>query len=572
MIARETAEHERSIAYFCMEIGLDEHIRTYSGGLGVLAGDTLRSAADLNIPMMAVTLLYRQGHFRQVLDSDTGQREEPGTWAVAEYLEEMPDRITVPVEGRTVHLRCWKLDITGINGSTVPIYFLDADLEKNSEWDRNLTQSLYAGDAHYRLCQETILGIGGVRMLRALGHDHLRRFHLNEGHVALLTLELLDEVAHQAGRDSLEPDDIEAVRDQCVFTTHTPVPAGHDQFPVELARKVIGSRDDFFALKGVLHEDNILNMTYLALNFSHHVNGVAYKHKQVSQLMFDGYCIEAITNGVHAATWVSAPFGELFDHYLPLWRGDSYNLRYALSLPWAEVWDAHMRCKRHLLDRVEQETGVVMADDVLTIGFASRISNYKRPTLLFQDIDRLRRMSANSGGLQVIYAGKAHPSDEDGKQRIKEIFQAADALKEDIRIVYLEDYNIAIGALMTAGVDLWLNTPEPPKEASGTSGMKAALNGVPHFSVLDGWWIEGHIEGLTGWSIGQAVEGNARHRDHALDGSSLYDKLEQTILPLFYHDREGFTNVMIHAIAINGSFFNSQRMMQQYLLNAYGPL
>jgi len=569
MTERQAPNNQRSVAYFSMEIGIDENIRTYSGGLGILAGDTIRSAADLNVPMVAVTLLYRKGYFRQTLGADGEQREEPAAWAVGDFLVETPARISVLVEGRTVHLRSWKLDVKGIGGATVPIYFLDADLGENAEWDRNLTQSLYGGDEHYRLSQEVILGIGGVRMLRALGHDRIRSFHLNEGHAALLTLELLDEAAHQAGREQITPDDMETVRGQCVFTTHTPVPAGHDQFPVELARKVIGSREDFFGMEGVLHKGNILNMTYLALNLSRHVNGVARKHGEISRLMFAGYAIDAITNGVHAATWVSEPFRDLFDRHMPLWKDDSFNLRYALSLPREEVWDAHMQSKRRLLDWVNRQTGIAMEANVLTIGFARRVSTYKRAALLFQDMERLRKIAAESGGIQVIYAGKAHPRDEGGKQLIKRIFQAKDALKDDIRIAYLENYDMALGAMMTAGVDVWLNTPEPPMEASGTSGMKAALNGVPHFSVLDGWWIEGHIEGLTGWAIGEAVAGKGEHRDHSLDASSLYEKLEKTILPLFYGDREGFTNVMVHSIAINGSFFNTQRMMQQYVLNAY---
>ncbi len=564
-----TPDEQRSVAYFSMEIGIDENIRTYSGGLGILAGDTIRSAADLNVPMVAITLLYRKGYFRQTLEADGSQREESASWEVGDFLEEMPQRISVLVEGRTVHLRAWKLDVKGVGGATVPVYFLDADLDENSEWDRTLTQSLYGGDEHYRLSQEVILGIGGVRMLRALGHDQIRSFHLNEGHAALLTLELLDEAAHQAGREQLAPDDMEIVRGQCVFTTHTPVPAGHDQFPLELARKVIGPREDFLGLEGVLHKGNVLNMTYLALHLSRHVNGVARKHGEISRLLFAGYSIDAITNGVHAATWVSAPFRDLLDRHIPLWKDDNFSLRYALSLPRDEVWNAHMQCKRQLLDWVKRQTGVALDAKVLTLGFARRVSTYKRAALLFQDMERLKRIAAGSGGIQVIYAGKAHPKDEGGKQLIQRIFQAKEALKDDIRIVYLENYDMSLGAMMTAGVDIWLNTPEPPMEASGTSGMKAALNGVPHFSVLDGWWIEGHIEGLTGWSIGEPVVGRGEHRDHSLDAPSLYEKLERTILPLFYHDREAFTTVMIHAIAINGSFFNTQRMMQQYVLNAY---
>jgi starch phosphorylase len=560
---------QRSVAYFSMEIGIDEKVSTYSGGLGILAGDTIRSAADLKVPMVAVTLLYRKGYFRQKLETDGWQREESAAWVVEDFLEETPHRITVLVEGRTVHLRSWKYEVEGIGGSTVPVYFLDADLAENSEWDRDLTQSLYGGDEHYRLSQEVLLGIGGVRMLRALGHDNIRSFHLNEGHAALLTLELLDEAAHRAGRQSLTQGDMDAVRKQCVFTTHTPVPAGHDRFPVDLARKVIGTREDFFALDGILHEGNTLNMTYLALNLSRHINGVARKHAEISRLMFAGHTIDAITNGVHAATWVSASFRELFDRYIPLWKKDNFSLRYALSIPREEVWNAHTHNKKRLIDSVNRETGVGMDENVLTIGFARRATTYKRGDLLFQDMERLRKISAESGGIQVIYAGKAHPRDVEGKNLIKRIFRAKRALGNDIKIAYLENYNMTLGAAMTAGVDLWLNTPEPPMEASGTSGMKAALNGVPHLSVLDGWWVEGHIEGLTGWSIGDEVVGKGEHRDHSLDAPSLYEKLEKTIVPLFYRDRERFMSVMVYSIAINGSFFNTQRMMQQYVLNAY---
>jgi glycogen phosphorylase len=565
----QTPNEQRSVAYFSMEIGIDERICTYSGGLGVLAGDTIRSAADLKVPMVAVTLLYRKGYFRQKLLADGWQQEEPAAWAVEELLQEESQRVWVLVEGRTVHLRAWRYEVKGVDGFTVPIYFLDADLPENSEWDRTLTHSLYGGDEHYRLCQEVILGIGGVRMLRELGHESIRSFHLNEGHAALLTLELLDEETKRAGRDSITEEGREAVRKKCVFTTHTPVPAGHDKFPADLARRVIEPREDFFALKGVLYEGNILNMTYLALNMSRYINGVAQKHGEVSRLMFAGYSIDAITNGVHAATWVSGPFRELFDRYIPLWRRDNFSLRYALSIPKPEVWDAHMQAKKRLIGFVNRETGVGMDENVLTIGFARRATTYKRGDLLFQDMERLRRISNKVGRIQVIYAGKAHPRDHGGKELIKRIFYARQILQKDINVAYLENYNMTLGAMITSGVDLWLNTPEPPMEASGTSGMKASLNGVPNLSVLDGWWVEGHIEGLTGWSIGEPTHGKGDERDHSLDAPSLYDKLEHAIVPLFYRDRERFIDVMVYSIAINGSFFNTHRMVQEYVLNAY---
>jgi starch phosphorylase len=566
---QQITQGQRSIAYFSMEIGLNERIRTYSGGLGVLAGDTIRSAADLKVPMVAITLLYRHGYFRQGLDADGWQREEPDDWVAEDLLQEMPQRISVIIEERTVHLRSWRYEVKGIGGHTVPVYFLDADLPENSDWNRTLTHSLYGGDEHYRLCQEVILGVGGVRMLQELGHTNIRTFHMNEGHAALLTLELLDGEAKRAGRERLCEEDSEGVRKRCVFTTHTPVPAGHDKFPLALARKVLGERDDFFGLEGVLYDGNTLNMTYLALRLSRYINGVAQKHGEVSRLMFAGYTIDAITNGVHAATWVSGPFRELFDRYIPIWRKDNFSLRYALSLPREELWGVHMQSKKLLIDLVNRETDAGMDENTLTIGFARRSAIYKRGDLLFQDMERLKKISRETGKIQVIFSGKAHPRDQGGKELIKRIFQAKQELKDDIRIAYIKDYNMALGTLMTSGVDIWLNTPEPPMEASGTSGMKASLNGVPNLSVLDGWWIEGHIEGVTGWSIGGIDGPNEEHSDRARDASSLYDKLEQVIIPLFYGQRERFIEVMINSIAINGSFFNTHRMLLEYVLNAY---
>lgn len=561
--------NKHKIAYFSMEIGLKSEILTYSGGLGVLAGDTIRSAADLKVPMVAVTLLYRKGYFHQQLEADGWQREDLAEWPIANFLEELPARVEVLVEGRIVALRCWKYEVIGVGGFSVPVYFLDSDLPGNSDWDRTLTHFLYGGDDHYRLCQEVLLGVGGIRMLRALDHVDILRFHMNEGHAALLTLELLDEEAKKAGRNVITDGDTEKVRALCVFTTHTPVPAGHDKFAVELARKVIGQRDDFFSLKGVLLEGAMLNMTFLALNLSRYVNGVAKKHGEVSRLMFAGYSIEAITNGVHASTWVSEPFRVLFDRYIPGWQKDNFSLRYALSLPKEEVWKAHMAAKRRLFDRVEREAGTRLDENILTIGFARRASTYKRGDLLFHDLERLREIAAKTGAMQVIYAGKAHPRDLGGKELIKRIFQAGKALGKDVTIIYLEDYDMELGGMMTAGVDLWLNTPEPPLEASGTSGMKASLNGVPSLSVLDGWWIEGHIEGLTGWAIGEKSRGEGESHSSPQDAASLYDKLERVIIPLYYHDRERFVEVMVYSIAINGSFFNTHRMVQEYVLNAY---
>ncbi len=559
---------ERKVAYFSMEIALEPGIPTYSGGLGVLAGDTIRAAVDLKVPLVAMTLLHRKGYFRQRIDPSGWQTEEPVDWRVEDFLNEMPQRVSVTIEGRTVHVRPWKYVARRDGGYDVPVYFLDADLPENSEWDRTLTHFLYGGDQHYRLCQEVVLGIGGVKMVRALGYGNIDRFHMNEGHASLLTLELVDEEVRKGRRNSISHGDIEAVRKKCVFTTHTPVAAGHDQFPMDLVNRVLGRRE-IYDMKDVFCCEGKLNMTYLALNLSHYVNGVAKKHGEVSRLMFAGYNIDAITNGVHVATWTAPPFQTLYDRYIPGWKQDSFSLRYALSIPKRDLWEAHAQAKRSLIELVNQRTRIGMDGDAFTLGFARRAATYKRADLLFSDIERLKNIASTVGSLQVVYGGKAHSQDQGGKELIKRIFEVKVSLGAKVKVAYLENYDLELGKMITSGVDVWLNTPQPPLEASGTSGMKAALNGVPSLSVLDGWWIEGCIEGMTGWSIGPNERGGESVKDHSKDAISLYDKLEQTVLPLFYRDRNGFSEVMRHAIALNGSFFNTHRMILQYVEKAY---
>jgi starch phosphorylase len=559
----------RSIAYFSMEIALEPGMPTYSGGLGILAGDTVRSAADLKIPLIAVTLLHRRGYFHQRVDASGWQQEEPVQWVVDDFCKALPEKVSVAIERRDVYLRAWKYEVKGLGAYAVPVCLLDSDLPENDQQDRNLTDNLYGGDQRYRLAQEVILGIGGVRMLRALGYDRIERFHMNEGHSSLLTLELLNEERSRSGRFSITLGDTEAVREKCVFTTHTPVAAGHDQFPMDLVHQVVGHREVFAGLKDISCCEGLLNLTFLALNLSKYVNGVAKKHGEVSRLMFSEYQIDAITNGVHAATWTSNPFQKLYDRYIPGWREDNFSLRYALNIPGEEVWQAHMEAKKELVSYVNRHTNTGMDIDLLTIGFARRATAYKRWDLLFTNLDRLKTVAQRTGPFQVIYSGKAHPRDEAGKELIRRVFQVKEPLKENIKIAYLENYGMEIGKLMTAGVDIWLNTPQPPMEASGTSGMKAALNGVPSLSILDGWWIEGHIEGITGWSIGEHTHGTQQPHDATKDAVALYQKLEEVILPLFCNDKNRFVELMRHAIAINGSFFNTQRMLQQYVLSAY---
>jgi starch phosphorylase len=555
-------------AYFSMEIGIDAALPTYSGGLGVLAGDMLRAAADLKVPLVAVTLLHRKGYFHQRINADGWQIEEEAAWKVSDYLQKMPAQVSVSIESRSVLITCWRFVIKGVSGFEIPVYFLDTDVDGNSDWDRRLTDYLYGGDDHYRLCQEVVLGIGGARMLRALGHTDIAQYHMNEGHSSLLVLELLDEEREKAGRSTILPEDIKAVRERCVFTTHTPVPAGHDRFPMELVEKVLG-RAEVTEMQDIFCCDGQLNLTYLALNLSRHINGVAKKHSEVSRLMFTTYEIDAITNGVHTGTWAAPPLQKLFDAYIPGWRQDNFSLRSALSIPRKEIWAAHQEAKRTMMENINRVANSDLNAEVFTLGFARRATGYKRWELLFEDVERLKNITARFGSIQVIFSGKAHPNDQTGKQAIQYILQMRETLKQDMKIVFVENYTMDVAKLLVSGVDVWLNTPKPPLEASGTSGMKAAINGVPSLSILDGWWLEGHIEGVTGWAIGEKHLGNQETQNNANDAHSLYDKLENVILPLFYQDRKKFTIVMKHAIAINGSFFNAQRMVQQYVMNAY---
>jgi len=565
-------ETKSRVAYFSMEICLEQAIPTYSGGLGVLAGDTIRAAADLGVPMAAVTLVHRKGYFRQHLDRNGNQSEEPEPWRPEERLELVPERVTVEVEGREVVVRAWRYPVVGVGGHTVPVYLLDTDLPENSEWDRMLTDFLYGGDARYRLCQETVLGMGGAELVLALDGEAGTRFHINEGHAALLTLTLLERRLAAGGRAVPDERDVDAVRERCIFTTHTPVPAGHDRFPESLVRTVLGDAPtDLLAASGCCDGsgDSWLNMTRLALRFSYYANGVAMRHGEVSREMFPDHEIHAITNGVHALTWTSPPFRELFDRHAPDWRKDNLYLRYAVGIPLEEIRAAHALAKQALLDAVLQRTGTKLDPGVLTIGFARRATPYKRADLVFTDVGRLRAISKDVGALQIVFAGKAHPRDEGGKELIRHIFRAAHDLDGALRVVYLENYEMDLGALLTSGADLWLNNPMKPLEASGTSGMKAALNGVPSLSVLDGWWVEGHVEGITGWSIGN---GDPAETDSAAEAQDLYAKLERTIVPLFYGSPLGWAEVMRHSIALNGSYFNTQRMVSQYVRDAYGAL
>ena len=556
--------HEPRVAYFSMEIALRNEIPTYAGGLGVLAGDTLRSATDLDLPMVAVSLVSRAGYFRQEIDAQGRQMEYAATWDIKRWAQSLDAKIAVQIDGRTVWIGAWLYVLEGHMGGRQPVLLLDTDLNENSSDDREITHYLYGGDNIYRLKQEIVLGLGGVRLLQAIGFT-IRHYHMNEGHSALLGLELMRRYTYSP--EHLRPGDshydIPRGRDLCSFTTHTPVESGHDRFPYDLVQRVLDNGFDAETVKRLAGEES-LNMTRLALNLSEYVNGVATRHAEVSNAMFPGYKVHAITNGVHPYTWAAESFRQLYDHYLPGWCHEPQLLMRAdCCIPEAAIWEAHTQAKQHLIDKVQALTGIALKPDIPILGFARRMTAYKRPDMLFSDIERLRAI-ARKYPLQIVLAGKAHPRDENGKRLIEQLYAYARALANTIPVVYLPDYDLALAQTLTAGADVWLNTPLPPLEASGTSGMKAAFNGVPNLSVLDGWWIEGCIEDITGWAIGDAtgmVDGNAR---------ALYDKLEQVVLPLYYgHSDGGWLKVMKGAISKNASYFNSHRMMRRYATEAY---
>jgi starch phosphorylase len=552
----------RSISYFSMEIALSPSIPTYSGGLGMLAGDTLRSAADTSAPMVAISLAHRRGYFRQML-SDVGQQTETDVPWSPEALPSAGHTVTITMQGRPVQIRAWRFDVVGTTGHIVPVYLLDADVEGNDAWDRRLTDHLYGGDTYYRLCQETILGLGGIALLKALGVTP-EVYHMNEGHAALLTIGLLEQrLGNKAVTEATDADRA-AIRQLCVFTTHTPVPAGHDQFGTDQMNQVLG-RERGMAVEaaGGLH-NGLMNMTYLALGMSRYVNGVAMQHGKVSQVMFPEYKVHSITNGVHAATWLSEGFQELFDDEIPDWRTDNRYFRSVYGIDPARIAACHIKNKQRLFAVLARRTGHYFNPSVLTLGFARRVATYKRASLLLNDPARLVSLAEKIGGLQILYAGKAHPADNAGKALIKDVYEAAVRLNSpSLKIYYIENYDWELGALLTQGVDVWVNTPRRPYEASGTSGMKAALNGVPSLSILDGWWIEGCAENTTGWAID---DGDSE----ATEAASLYNKLEKNIAPL-WSNPNAWAKLQQHCIGINGTFFNTHRMLSQYLSNAYFP-
>lgn len=534
------------IAYFAAEIGLTASLPTYSGGLGILCGDTIKAAADERLPLCAISLLYKRGYCRQRVDEEGHQTETYPMFDPNPLLKKLPAKFSLPLRQREVWVQAWEYTHRGLTGHEVPVFLLDTDVEENSHEDRIITLRLYSGDKNHRILQEAILGFGGVRLLKKLGITEIETYHMNEGHCSFLTLELLKD---SEGNE-------EEVRRRCIFTTHTPNSAGHDHFSLERCHALLDSlipRD--LQLPSMVKNDR-LHMTELGLHFSRSANGVSRLHGRVAQAMFPGSRVGHITNGVYHVGWVGKSLRELFDLRLPGWREDPDRLLEIDQISDDELERAHRSEKHFLLGYANSQTQKALSMDLLTIGFARRAAEYKRANLIFRDVDRLAGLG--QGKLQLIFAGKAHPRDERGKEILKEIVENANRLFGKVKVTFLENYNIWLGRIITSGVDVWLNTPLPPNEASGTSGMKASLNGIPHLSTLDGWWAEAAEDGVNGWVIG-----DPETPDDEKDANHLYDTLEQRVIPTFYNHRQQWLSVVREAIK-TGVRFTAYRMIREY--------
>ncbi len=601
----------RPIAYFSMEFGLHETLPIYSGGLGVLAGDHLKEASDLGLPLTAVGFMYAQGYFSQRISED-GWQEALNNMLVLEDLPVLPvldkdgKRVTLDVEltDRSIALQIWEARV-----GRVPLYLLDSNVESNSEMDRLLTARLYWSDLDRRVMQEVLLGIGGVRALRTLGYNPAV-WHMNEGHAAFLTLERARELV--AGGASFE-DAIAKTRGQNVFTTHTPVPAGNDEFPLWLIEKYLGgiypqlnlTREQFFDIaKHQKGHSESFSMGILALRNSDGRNAVSELHGEVSRKMWNflwadkaekDVPITYVTNGVHTANWMARRLTNLFikhlgsDWYEHLDQPEFWSQ--VDEIPDAELWAVRLHLKRklsfYLRERVRERwtgggfhpvqvvsSGVLINPYALTIGFARRFATYKRASLMMRDVERLLNIvNKPNMPVQILFAGKAHPADEPGKQLIQEVYRTVKKAEMGGRIVFLEDYDMNLARYLVQGVDVWMNTPRRPMEASGTSGMKAALNGALNFSVLDGWWREAY-NGRNGWSIGRDEQIENSDEQDAEDAESLYSTLENEIIPLYY-DRDpkemsrGWLSRIKDNFKTNIPRFSTRRMVKQYVENLY---
>jgi len=534
------------IAYFSAEIGVSSSLPTYSGGLGVLAGDHIKAAGDIGLNMCAITLLYREGYYKQRIDEDGIQSETYPRFDPHPLLEKLNVKFTLRLRSRDVWVQAYKFNYEGQNGQIIPIYFLDTDVEENYDDDRILSLRLYSGDKDHRILQEAILGFGGTKLLDELGYTDIKTYHMNEGHCSFLVLNLLEKFN----------GDVEKVKNRCHFTTHTPVPAGHDHFAESRVKKLLrGLLPETLKLPSLV-QNGRLHMTELGLYYSRSANGVSQLHGDVAQEQFPWAKIGYITNGVHHSYWMGSPFKRMFDSYLPDWRSNPEVLLDVDKIPNNVLLEAHQDRKNYLLGYANSQVTKALDGQTLTIGFARRAATYKRAQLLFHDMERLE--SIGSGKIQVVFSGKAHPNDEEGKELIRQIVKKSKSMFGKVKIIFLENYNMWLGRMITSGVDIWLNTPLRPNEASGTSGMKATLNGVPNLSVLDGWWAEGCRDNINGWAIG-----DPNNPDDDSDANHLYSILEKKIIPIFYEDKNKWALLMKEAIK-TGVDFTAHRMIHDY--------
>jgi starch phosphorylase len=540
-----------AIGYFTAEIGLWSELHTYSGGLGVLAGDHVKSAADAEIPLIGVTLLYREGYSRQHLDSDGIQSETYPVLDPSEFLEQTDVTIQLPLDNKTIYARVWCANIVGQTGHVVPVYFLDTTHEDNSQYHQEIGQRLYGGDDDTRIRQEYLLGVGGIQLFDHLQIE-LKGIHLNEGHCTFAMLELLSRGWSR-----------EELTEKSLFTTHTPVPAGHDRFDWSLVKEIMGDKlpadaQELVRNAGDSEGGNRCSMSHLAVALSTSVNAVSILNAEVAETMFSEKNIIPITNGVHHPTWTSDTMTQLFDEHLPDWKANPTRLKDAPNIPLEALRQARNDNRKLLRELVKEETGVELEEHRLTIGFARRFATYKRANLVFHDLEKLREIGA--GKIQFVFSGKAHPKDQGGKQLIRDIFASAKTVEEEIPVAFLENYNMATGLAMTSGVDIWLNNPIRPLEASGTSGMKAAMNGVPNCSILDGWWPEACKHGINGWAIGNAED----DRNDPRDAANIYSTLQNDVLPSWEGKDETWANLMRESIASSAGF-TGRRMIEDYL-------
>jgi starch phosphorylase len=606
---------DRQIAYFSTEFGLHETLPIYAGGLGILSGDHAKEASDLGLPFVGVGFFYTRGYFSQHINDDGWQTAHEVQMQfedlpVLSVMDEDDQPVTVSVElpGRTVLARIWEIQV-----GRVPLYLLDTNVEGNTENDRHLTARLYSSDLDLRISQEIILGIGGVRALRKLGYTP-DVWHMNEGHSAFLSLERAYEYVEQGY--SFE-EAVELIRSSTLFTTHTPVPAGNDEFPLWLVDKYFSEmwpklnleREAFIDLaRHKVSWGETFSMPILAIRMAEKINGVSELHGQVARRMWNflwperkenDVPISHITNGVHTGTWLARSLGELFDQYLPNdWQtnlDDPEMWENVLNIPDEELWDVRKHLKRKLIaymrERARQQwlndnihpvqvvaAGALVDPYMLTIGFARRFATYKRAGLILREFDRLLAMvNKPNMPVQIIFAGKAHPADEPGKLLIQEVYRKVKKAETGGRLVFLEDYDMNLARYLVQGVDVWLNTPRRPNEASGTSGQKAALNGVLNFSVLDGWWREGY-NGRNGWAIGEDKQYDDPNLQDAQDLSSLYDILEQEIIPLYYERSSGenmsveWVRKIKECIRTLAPRFSMSRMVKEYTDELYLPV